>query len=308
MKVLVVCSYKKDLPGNIAPFIKEQMDALRKGRVDCECFLVKGKGVAGYLKNLKALNDTVLHYQPEVIHAHYGLCGLLANMQHKVPVVTTYHGSDINNPKTLRYSKIAIRLSAWNVFVSKRSMELVHLGEHCSLIPCGVDLNDLQQTRKAEALQRMGLSLDKRYVLFAGGFDNPVKDAPLAQRAVENLDVELLELKGYSREEVTLLMCAADALLLTSKSEGSPQVIKEALACGCPIVSVDVGDVRERTDGVEGCRVATTREPRELEELLVKAMAYQDKTKGRNKIIADGLDNESIAGRLIEIYSKVKKT
>lgn len=308
MRVLVVCSYKRDLSGNIAPFIKEQMDALRKKGVEYECFMVKGKGVLGYLKNLKALKETVLRYQPEVIHAHYGLCGLLANLQRKVPVVTTYHGSDINNPKTLYYSKMAIRLSAWNIFVSRGSMIVVHQEKRCSLIPCGVDLCDLQQTGKAEARQRMGLPMDRRYVLFAGSFDNDVKDAPLAKRVVELMDVELLELRGYSREEVTLLMCAVDALLMTSKSEGSPQVIKEAMASGCPIVSVDVGDVRERTNGVEGCYVTTTRDPKELKEMLVKAMAFEGKTKGRDKIIADGLDNESIAGKLVEIYLKVKKS
>lgn len=308
MRVLVVCSYKRDLVGNIAPFIKEQMEALRNNGVDCECFMVQGKGIWGYLKNRKVLNDTVIRYQPEVIHAHYGLCGLLANLQRKVPVVTTYHGSDVNNPRVSRFSKMAIRLSAWNVFVSRKSMEVIHPEKRCSLIPCGVDLCDLQQTVKAEAKQRMGLSLDKRYVLFAGSFDNAVKDAQLAKRVVDHLDVELLELRGYSREEVTQLMCAADALLMTSKSEGSPQVIKEAMACGCPIVSVDVGDVRERTNGVEGCYVTTTRDPKELKEMLVKAMAFEGKTKGRDKIIADGLDNESIAGKLVEIYLKVKKS
>lgn len=118
-------------------------------------------------------------------------------------------------------------------------------------------------------------------------------------------NVELLELKGYSRYEVTLLMCAADAFLMTSLSEGSPQVIKEAMACGCPIVSVDVGDVRERTEGVEGCYVANTRNPEDLAQLLKKALTFGNKINGREKIIADGLDNKFVAARLMDIYKKI---
>ena len=152
--------------------------------------------------------------------------------------------------------------------------------------------------------------MDKKYILFAGAFDNAVKNAPLAKDAVELLDcsnVELLELAGYSREEVTLLMCAADAFLMTSHSEGSPQVIKEAMACGCPIVSVDVGDVRERTESVEGCYVANSRNPEELADLLKKALAFDKKTNGREKIITDELDNQQVAHKLIAIYEKICK-
>ena len=148
----------------------------------------------------------------------------------------------------------------------------------------------------------------KKYVLFAGAFDNSVKNSPLAKESVALLqdeNIELLELKGYSREEVTLLMCAADAFLMTSFSEGSPQVIKEAMACGCPIVSVDVGDVKERTQGVEGCYVAETREPQDLSGLLKKALSFEGKTKGREKILAEGLDNRQVAAELMDVYERI---
>ena len=168
----------------------------------------------------------------------------------------------------------------------------------------------MQLTEKSEARQKMHLSADKRYILFAGAFDNAVKNATLAKQTVEALqddNAELLELKGYSRDEVTLLMCAADTFLMTSLSEGSPQVIKEAMACGCPIVSVDVGDVKERVEGLEGCYVAETRDPQELVQLLQKAMTLKGKTKGRERLVADGLDNNIVAQKLISIYERVIK-
>lgn len=308
MKVLVVCSYKENQQEHMAPFIKEQVGALRALGVECSCFLVKGKGIKGYLRQLKPLKKKISEFCPDVIHAHFGLCGLLANLQRKAPVVTTYHGSDINDRKVLPFSKMAIRLSKWNVFVSQKTLEIAKPKHKYTLLPCGIDFTDLQLTEKAEARQRMGLPKDKHYVLFAGAFDNAVKNAPLAKEAIALLNderVELLELKGHSRDEVTLLMRAVDAFLMTSVSEGSPQVIKEAMACGCPIVSVDVGDVKERVDGVEGCFVVKTREPEELAKMLREVLAFEGKTKGREKMIADGLDNRQVAMHLMELYEKV---
>ena len=157
----------------------------------------------------------------------------------------------------------------------------------------------------------MHLNESNCYVLFAGAFDNPVKNAPLAKEVMKLLgddNAELVELKGYSREEVTLLMCAADAFLMTSFSEGSPQVVKEAMACGCPIVSVDVGDVGERTEGVDGCYVTTSSNAQELAVLLKKAISFEGKTNGRDKLDADGLDNKNMAQQLIQIYKRVVKS
>lgn len=324
MRLLVVASFNR---GRFAPFIIEQAEALKRQECEIEWLGLQGKGIKGYLKNYPLLQRKIKSVRPDIIHAHYGLSGLLANLQRSVPVVTTYHGSDINDKKALPWSKMAMHLSAWNIFVSKKTLEIAkpwallaslrggtakqssgNTGNKYTLLPCGIDLSDLQLTSKVEARQKMHLEKDKKYVLFAGAFDNAVKNAPLAQETVAQLHdgrVELLELKGYTREEVTLLMCAADAFLMTSHTEGSPQVVKEAMACGCPIVSVDVGDVKERVEGLEGCFVANSREPKELSDLLVQAMSFEGKTQGREKVIAGGLDNELVAKKLIEIYHSV---
>ena len=224
--------------------------------------------------------------------------------------MTTYHGSDINEKSVLPFSKISMGLSAWNIFVSRKTLDIAQPKKHYSLLPCGIDLCEVQLTGKNDARRKMKLEEKKMFVLFASAFDNAVKNAPLAKEAVSFMqddNVELLELKGYSREEVTQLMCAADVFLMTSLSEGSPQVIKEAMACGCPIVSVDVGDVKERVGGIDGCYVADSREPQELSELLKRAMSYEGRTKGRERIEADGLDNRDVAERLMRIYNIVKR-
>lgn len=304
MKILIVASYNKN---RFAPFIVEQAEALRAAGCLVEFYGITGKGIRGYLTALPALKAKIDSFRPDVLHAHYGLSGLLANLQRAVPVVTTYHGSDINEAKNRPFSRIAMWLSAWNVFVSQRTLDIMHPKSKYALIPCGIDLSEIQLTGQSEARERMGLSERGKYILFAGAFDNAVKAPELAKASVAVLheDVQLLELKGYNREQVTLLMRAADVFLLTSKMEGSPQVIKEAMACGCPIVSVDVGDVAERIAGLEGCLVAKSRDPKEIASLLKQALAFNRRTDGRERIIAMGLDNRQVAQKLLAIYSSL---
>ena len=327
MKILIVGNNK---PGHFAPFVEEQARALQQQGCEVVFYGVKGKGLLGYLRALPALCRAIRAEQPNIVHAHYGLSGLLANLQRRVPVVTTYHGSDINKPNILRFSKIAMRLSAWNIFVSKRNVEIASLPDclkkRSTLLPCGVNMTDDQLTSRAEARKALGIIDAAKIVLFAGAFNNMVKDPVLAQEAIDQCAkftnglrvlndlkdlndsaLTLVELRGYTRAQVNQLMCAANCLLMTSKTEGSPQVIKEAMACGCPIVSVDVGDVAERVSGVEGCYVVSSREPKDIANALQLAMAFEGKTNGRQRIIEMGLDNEQVAKRLVEIYNQVLK-
>ena len=324
MKILIVGNNK---PGRFAPFVEEQARALQQLGCGVIFFGVQGKGIWGYLRCLPALKRAIKQHQPNLIHAHYGLSGLLANLQRRVPVVTTYHGSDINKPNILRFSKIAMRLSAHNIFVSQRNVILAlspnslitsRLKKRYTLLPCGVNIpkswNELQ-TQRIEQLTlnqwvQEKLNAGVKHVLFAGAFNNAVKDPEVAKAAINELasegaNVDLIELKGYNRDQVNALMYNCDALLMTSKTEGSPQVIKEAMACGCPIVSVDVGDVAERVEGVDGCYVVRTREPKDIAEALQKALAFQGKTNGRQRIIEMGLSNQQVAKRLIAIYQSL---
>ncbi len=324
MKVLIVASYNKQ---RFAPFIVEQVEALRTAGVELDYYGVVGKGTKGYLYSCQGLMNKISCYKPDVIHAHFGLSGLLANLQRRVPVVTTYHGSDINVPKILRFSRIAMRLSAWNIFVSKRNVEIA-LGTKSqeprnktkyTLLPCGVDIDNFAPRAREEVRKALGWNNEAKKVLFSGAFDNKVKNAPLAQQAIEYLnnsrsltqltskektEVQLVEMKGYSRPDIANLFYAADALLMTSFTEGSPQVVKEAMACGCPIVSVDVGDVAERIAGVDKCYIAE-RSPEDIAQKLQLALQTTDRTNGQKQLLEMGLDNKQVAKKLIEIYTTI---
>lgn len=305
MKVLIVGSLNSH-KGKFAPFVLEQAETLRNKGVVVGYYGIIGNGLTGYFKNFFRLKNKINEFKPDIIHAHYGLSGLLANLQRTVPVVTTYHGSDINNPKVLRLSKYAIRLSKHNIFVSQKNVNIAGVKERYSLIPCGVNMDNFSMITKVNARRLLGWNINEKIIIFAGAFDNYVKDYPLAKMAVSILDdnVKLLELKGYNREQVSKVFCAADALLMTSFTEGSPQVIKEAMVCGCPIVSVDVGDVAEVIDGVDGCYIAN-RTPEDISNKLKLALPFNGRTKGRERIIELGLTNDIVAKKLINIYEDI---
>lgn len=301
MKVLIVCSGNANYT---SPFVLDQTNALKKKSVQIEFFLIKGKGLSGYIKNYKLLLNKIKEISPDLIHAHYGLSGLLCVLQRKVPVVTTFHGSDVNVRKNRLFSKIADLFSAKTIFVTKDLANKLNK-RNSIIIPCGVDLDVFYPISKREARGKMNLLEDKRYVLFSSFFDNSVKNYPLAKAAVEkinNLDIELIELKEYNREEVALLMNAVDLVLLTSFTEGSPQFIKEAMACNCPIVSTDVGDVKKVVENTKGCFIGEY-DAQDIKNKIVLALNFNKKTTGRNDI--NYFDNQIIATKIINIYQSV---
>ena len=301
MKVLVVANYNKE---RFSPFVLDQIQSLRRQGVEIETYGKVGKGLWGYLRNVVGISRKIRSFRPDLIHAHYGLCGLLANFQRQVPVVTTYHGSDIHSGGwLLQLSRITMRLSAYNIFVSKKLFGLSGYNKRNACIQsCGVDLNQIQMMSRSEAREKLGIDSQQKIGLFSGSFDNVIKNYPLAKAAIGKLpNVQLVELKGYTREEVNLLMNACDFQLTTSNRESGPLVVKEAMACGTPVVSVDVGDVKDVIGETVGCYMAE-RNPDDIARKIKQALSFHGKTEGRKRIINLGLDNEIVAKKIAEVY------
>ena len=91
-------------------------------------------------------------------------------------------------------------------------------------------------------------------------------------------------------------------LLLTSFSEGSPNVVKEALACNCPVVSTDVGDVKEITKDIESC-IITGFDSKEISKAIVNITKLEKKPNSHNKI--DFLNNDKILNKIQMLYKSV---
>lgn len=304
MQVLIVCS------GNTKNkvFIEEQAGSLRKLGVKVDFFFINKKGAYGYLENLKILKMTFKEGGYDLVHAHYGLSGMLSILQREIPTVITFHGSDINVLSNRFISTLASFFSGWNIFVSNRLYKRLCIkSRNHSIIPCGVDLKLFYPVDKNDARVALGLSIEKKYVLFSSSFNNKCKNYSLAKKALELINgVTVIELSGFSREKVNLLLNACDLLLMTSPNEGSPQVIKEAMACNCPIVSTDVGDIREVVGDTEGCFI-TSFDPKNVAAKLKMIFTFGKRTNGRQRILSLGLDSKTVAERIFEVYKAVLK-
>ncbi|WP_298528396.1 glycosyltransferase family 4 protein [uncultured Christiangramia sp.] len=314
MKILIVCSGNyEEVERDFSirrPFIYDQVEALKPYIEKCDIFFIKGKGVFGYLKNVFKLREKLSCNKYDLIHAHYGLSGVitcLAALLKKIPVITTFHGTDITHKKKFIFSIIAILLSDKRVFVSNKLIEKSQyflFKKNYYEIPCGVDLSLFQPRSRVEASKKLNINPYQRRILFSSAFQNSVKNFGLAQKAVEklNLNYEILEIKNRSREEVSYLLNASDVLLMTSFTEGSPQIIKEAMASNCPIISTDVGDVRKILGKTKNCYLVEFDE-NEITQKLEDLLKYPRRSNGRDFI--SSYSNTYIADKLLKVYKSV---
>lgn len=315
MKVLIVCSgnnRSKDFDfQRDRAFIYEQVESLKKLDVEVDVFLINQKGMAGYLSKAMGLREHLKKKQYDIIHAHYGLSGIVPLFVRKQKKIITYHGSDIHLPINNLLSTIIGLFFNGRIFVSDalRKKILYSPSSMNVTIPCGVNFDLFFPKDKIEARRTVGLMNDKRYVLFPSNKNNYVKNYPLAQSAVEilqrkNINVLLLELSGYSREGVNELLNAVDAVVMTSFTEGSPQIIKEAMAVNKPIVSVIVGDVKQIAEGIPELFLVE-RDASAVAEGLEKALVWRGTPGGREKIIT--MDNKIISRHIKAFYEKIIK-
>ncbi|MDZ5812515.1 glycosyltransferase family 4 protein [Halorubrum sp. AD140] len=179
-----------------------------------------------------------------------------------------------------------------------------HLDADAAVIPHGVDLDQFRPRNQAAARAELGWADDTVSVLFPAHPARPVKNYPRAERVVaaarDRLSdpVSLETLSDVPHQAVETYMNAADALLLTSHHEGSPNTVKEALACNLPVVSTPVGDVADRLDGVSPSAVCETDD--ELVGALTRVLRERTRSNGRGAVRE--LTPERMARRLRAVY------
>tara|TARA_Y100000590_G_scaffold467686_1_gene647457 strand:- start:4063 stop:4971 length:909 start_codon:yes stop_codon:yes gene_type:complete len=302
MKVLICASGNA---GRLSPFVQEQAESLEKLGIKIDYFLIIGNGILGYLKNYPLLIRKIKLGKYDLIHAHYGLSGLLATLQKRIPVIITFHGTDINNNKNIPFSLLASRLSQDNIFVHDSLPKKLKLsGKNFHIISCGVNLDIFSPMNKIIARDKLGWDEKKNYILFSSQFNNPIKNASLAKSALESIDleIELIELKGYQKRDIRILMNAVDLLLVTSFSETGPIVVKEALACNCPIISTDIGDVKSIIQKIDNCFISSYN-PIEIGKIIKQILASNLRSNGRGFMNSYRLDK--IANKIKKVYENI---
>ena len=258
MRVLVVTNmYPRPEAPSHGVFVGDQVESLRRLGVEVDVLFMNGRGnKLNYLWAYPRLWNALRKKRYDVVHAHYIFSGLVARAQWQAPVVLTHHGPEVFMTWERHVCKAA---TPWFHEVIMVSQEMVdRLGyTDATVIPCGVNLERFAPIPQDEARRRTGLPLGKKLVLWAGEHFRPEKRYEIVEEAMRRLsaedpDVELVLLSGRPHADVPVYMNAADVLLLTSDAEGSPMVVKEAMACNTPVVSTDVGDVAEVIGGDRG--------------------------------------------------------
>lgn len=319
MKVLFVAGANGSRQQATVPFIEAQGESLRRHGVDVHYFPVTGRGLRGYLRNVPRLKKWLRENPVDLIHAHYTLSGWVSVLARpKAPVVLSLMGSDAYGeyvgPDRVKLRSRHLTLLTWLIQPFLRGIicksanieQYVYRRSISRVIPNGVRMD---QFRIYENGCRAELGLDprKKYVLFLGNPRNVRKNFPLAEAAVRLLgrpEVELIAPYPISHDEVVRYLNSVDALAMCSFMEGSPNVVKEAMACNCPMVVTDAGDAAWVVGRTPGCYVASFEAQdyaRKLEQALDFA-ARQGRTQGRKQLLALQLDDDSIAERIIEHY------
>lgn len=325
MKVLFVVS-GNNAYYDVAPFIRSQGDSLAQEGAEVTYFPILGKGLFNYVKNILPLRKHLKQHPVDVIHAHYSLCGWVAVWASlgRIPVVLSYMGDDLFGSHTDLHKRSFV---SWVLVLlgktvqpflqaiickSPQMVEAVSRKNICHLVPNGVRLEQFKLYDKG-LRKELGLEKDKKYVLFLGDPSDSNKNVALVEAALDILsrpDVELLIRYKVSHDMVVKYLNAADVFALCSFSEGSPNVVKEAMACNCPVVVTKAGDAAWVVGDTPGCYASPTWESEDFAKKLRLALQYAEKhgrTKGRERLLALGLDAKSIAGKVIAIYSKIQR-
>ncbi|HEX5501563.1 MAG TPA: glycosyltransferase [Thermomicrobiales bacterium] len=312
MNVLVVTNmYPTAESPAFGSFVYDQVQALRRAGAEVDVLFVNGReSTWNYLRAYPRLWRRLRRRRYDVVHAHYVLAGLVARAQWGHKTVLTHHGIEALGA--------AMGYARWQSWLCRLLTplfdEVVHVSEEVRralrdadgwVIPCGVDLEVFTPTPRAEARARLGLPPERRLVLWAGEPWRPEKRFYLVEQAVERVkaalpDTDLVLLTDRPHDVVPLYMSACDALVLASRAEGSPMVVKEAMACNLPVVSVPVGDVAEVIGATPGCALARD-DPDALAAALLATLREPRRTDGRARIAH--LAQDRTARRLLEVYA-----
>lgn len=297
-------------------FVKRQAEFLRKAGVEVEVFPFRGgKRAWNYARAWRQVRPRLTSGRFDLVHAQFGQSGVLALPKH-LPLVVTLRGSDIlgivgpDGRYTLAgrisqaVARFALRRADAVVVVSEHMTEYFRTPAPVTVLPSGIDFELFRIVPRDEARARLGWPLDKRLILFAGNPEQPRKRYGLAKAAVDvlnrTLPAELVVAWGVPHTDIPLFMNGCDAFVFTSMQEGSPNVVKEALACDLPVVSVPIGDTAERLRGIEGCELVGDERPETIAAALERVLRRGRRVAGR--VAVAPLAEEAITARLIDVY------
>jgi len=314
MRVLhITNAYPVDSRPTYGIFIKEQIDSLKKLGVDIDVYFVnvRQKGKKEFIKSFFDLIKRVNSY--DIVHCHHSYMGFLVFT--KKPLVTSFLCPPGREGKTNRF--LNIKKWIYRFAAYKATTCIIKDGKITNkkeiYLPNGVNMDLFYPMERRFAVNKLSLDESKSYVLFCsgGGVDRYEKRYGLYKQVVAKLkerfaNVEELVVTNVDRADMPLYFNAASVMLLTSFYEGSPNAVKEAMACNLPVVSSNVGDVHYLLENVSHSYIVKESCPEKYFKYICKIFESNlVSSNGRQKIYEKRIDSESIAMRIQQIYCNI---
>lgn len=251
----------------------------------------------------RVFNLSFREKQYDIIHAYYGHSGLIARLQFKYPVITTFRGSDLLSLKDGIIGRFIVHLVDAAVVMTEE-MKRVSKRNDVYIIPFGINTEIFQPKPQNLARKELNLPLNKKLVLFPWNPARPEKRFDIIQEALEQLgekyDVAITTVFNKSPQTVANYMNACDVMTVASDHEGSPMSVREALACFLPVVSVDVGDVAKIIKNVENCYL-TKQNAKDIAQKIEMVFEAQNH-KEKSSTGYHALDASQSAKKIIKLY------
>lgn len=320
LRVLVVTNlWPTQADPSFGSFVQDQMESLRSLGVEYEVLFIDGRRSRwNYLLAFPEIWRRLKSFRFDLIHAHFGLAGLVARGQFRVPLVVTFHGDDVlGQPKLngsittmgrfFQLSSFLLAPLASAVIVQSREMRRKLKLADARIIPCGIDLDLFRPFDFGESRRALGLDHKKKYVLFAYNPAEPRKrfdlvEAAVAQARKQMPEIEILHVRGKPHKDMPLYMSAADVLVVSSLAEGGPLVTKEAMATCLPVISVNVGDAVDLIHESDG-NYLVPREALAIAEKVVDVCRKGKRSRGRERLVPYSMP--MTAKKVLEVYEDV---
>lgn len=298
-------------------FVARQARFLAAAGIEVDVFAFRGRqNLRNYWQAWRQVQRRIRSSTYDVAHAQFGHSAILL-FPKILPLVITFRGDDvlgILNDRTGKYTIKGRILQAISRFVAKRADQVIVVSEEVGqslqipqyhVIPSGLDLDLFKPIPQAEARRQLNVDMDCLIALFVGRTSEYRKRFFLVEEAIALVrhvfpDIQLMVAEQVPFDQVPLYMNAADVLVLTSIQEGSPNVLKEALACNLPIVAVDVGDVRVRLQGVLGTVICSDDRIETIAESIQGVLRERKRINGVSFI--QDLDEVKLTEKVNRVY------
>jgi teichuronic acid biosynthesis glycosyltransferase TuaC len=300
-------------------FIRNDIAAIEKlGVTGRSFYLLSRTSVPVLIKEAYRFRKEIQDFKPDLVHVHYGtVSAFFCVALTRLPLVVTYQGSDLNpctGMNTVRWgvgrllSQLAALRADRIICVSRELKDRLWWNRaRAHVLPSGVDTTVFFPCPISEARTQLRWADNEKVVVSSAGTDPRRKRLDLVKAAVKAAEsrcgaIRLIVLDGTTEhKELPTLLNAADCLLMTSDWEGSPNIVKEAMACNLPVVSVDVGDVKERLRDVEPSPIVS-RDPEALGAALAAILRTRKRSNG-HEVIRE-LSAPKVAERVLSIYDE----